>query len=575
MIKECSRPYKVKLRRSALFIILQWGVFELSRCKPLKVLALWLSVLGLVLYSTQVITADDTKKFNMSYLYFGNSSSYTGIVDKTGDSLDAIAPSYFDLNDDGSLKLTPAVSASFVKTMHDRGIQVTPFLSNHWDRQKGINALANRQALAAQIVKAVSDYNLDGVDIDIENLTQTENQSYVDFMKQLREQLPSGKSVSIAVAANPWNLTTGWNASYDYAELSKYSDYLMLMAYDEHFQGGPEGPVAGEKFVEDSIKSALEKVSPDKLVLGIAFYGRLWKQGSSNEGYGISNSTVEELISKYRGVVTYDSTEKSPKAVITINANDPKPVVFGKQLDAGKYDIWYENDQSIKDKLGLVQKYDLKGTGSWSLGQETQSTWDFYRLWLDATYFKDIQGHWAEQSILQIVNKGWMVGFSGYAFQPEGVLTRAQAAVVLVHALGLDASASETAAGTYFSDTVNHWARREIDIARENNIVAGTGTRTFSPDLPVTREQMAVMLDRVLKDTGNTGSGQVIFNDVSRSASAWSYDSIVNMTNSGIISGYPDGSFRPSQKITRAQMAVLMEKSSPMISDGVILADLP
>jgi spore germination protein YaaH len=574
-VQERPRPYKRRIPpECGVSYSIRGRIQKVGKFKLIKVMALWGSVIGLVFSATQGVAAADEKKFNMSYLYFGNSNAYTGIVDKTGNSLDAIAPSYFDLNDNGSLKLTQALDTGFIRDMHNRGVQVTPFLSNHWDRQKGIKALANREALSSQIAKAVSDYNLDGVDVDIENLTPAERNSYVDFMRLLRQKLPAGKSLSIAVAPNPWNLTTGWNASYDFAALAQYVDYLMLMTYDEHYQGGPEGPVASGPFVEDSIKAALGKVSPDKLVLGIAFYGRLWKQGSNYGGYGISNNTVEELISKYRGVVTYDSVARSPKAVITINAGDVKPVVFGQQLEAGKYDIWYENEQSIKDKLQLVQKYDLKGTGSWSLGQEAQSTWDYYRLWLDGMYFKDVQGYWAQESIMKVVDLGWMVGVPGSLFQPDASLTRAQAAVALVRALGLADNAAGAAAETAFSDTAGHWARRGIEIARQYNIVAGTGNGRFSPDLPITREQMAVMLDRVLFRNGGSASDQSMFEDVSRSASSWSYDSIIRMAENGIITGYPDGLFHPAERITRAQLAVLMDRSAPRISDGIILASL-
>ena len=544
----------------------------MGKIKLFKAAALWATVLGLVLSPAQLSADAASKKFNMSYLYFGNSNSYTGIVDKTGNSLDAIAPSYFDLNADGSLKLTPALDAGFVKDMHDRGIQVTPFLSNHWDRQKGIKALANREALSSQIAKAVSDYDLDGVDVDIENLTPAEKSSYVDFMRLLKQKLPSGKSVSIAVAPNPWNLTTGWNASYDFAALAQFADYLMLMTYDEHYEGGPEGPVASGAFVEESIKAALTKVSPDKLVLGIAFYGRLWKQGSSYGGYGVSNNTVEEFISNYRGVVTYDSDQKSPKAVITVNPGDVKPVVFGKQLDAGKYDIWFEDEQSIKYKLQLVQKYNLRGTGSWSLGQEGQSTWDYYRLWLDGMYFKDIQNYWAEEYILKVVDRGWMVGASASLFQPDAPLTRAQAAVLMVRALGLDKNDAQASGTANFSDIAGHWAQREIGIAARNNIVAGMGNNKFLPDLPITREQMAVMLDRVLQFTGDVDPNKSLFEDVSRYTSSWSFDSIMRMAENGIITGYPDGLFRPAEKITRAQMAVLMDKSAQIISESAMAA---
>ena len=538
----------------------------------LKVMLVCLLTTGIITAFPQDIAASGDEKFNMSYLYFGASGQYTGIVDKTGNSLDAIATSYFDLNGDGSLLLTPALDVDFIKEMHGKGMQVTPFLSNHWDREKGIKALAGREALSTQIAKAVSDYDLDGVDVDIENLTPSEKADYVDFMRLLRQKLPSDKSVSIAVAPNPWNLTTGWNASYDYAGLAQYADYLMIMTYDEHYQGGPEGPVAGADFVENTIKAAVAKVPPEKLVLGIAFYGRYWKQGSSYGGYGVSNSMIDELIRKYNGVVTFDKTAKSPKAVITVKKNDVKPVVLGQKLEAGKYDIWYENEQSIKYKLQLVQKYGLKGTGSWSLGQESQNTWDYYKLWLNGMYFGDVQGYWARDSIIKMVDKGWMVGVSGNEFQPNAPLTRAQAATLLVRALGLvNAPAASADAG--FTDTAGHWAQREINIASQYNLVVGTGNGKFSPDLPVTREQMAVMLDRVLGGAGDSVGRGNAFNDVNEGV--WSYASIMRIADRGIIAGYQDGNFRPWEKLTRGQMAVLMDRTSPWITNGAVVASLP
>ena len=78
------------------------------------------------------------KRFNMTYIYFGDPASYIGRVDGTRGSLDHVAPSYFDLNEDGTLRLTKAADRNFVEAMHERGIRVTPFLSNHWDRESGI-----------------------------------------------------------------------------------------------------------------------------------------------------------------------------------------------------------------------------------------------------------------------------------------------------------------------------------------------------------------------------------------------------------------------------------------------------
>jgi len=521
---------------------------------------------------TQEATAGSDNKFSMSYVYFGNTSLYTGMVNSTRGSLNDISPSYFDLNADGSLKLTPAVDSSFVSKMHEQGIKVTPFLSNHWDRQLGINALNNKHALADQIVDAIIKYNLDGVNVDLENLTEYQRDSYSDFVRILREKLPVGKSLSVAVAPKPFKVDTGWQKSYDYAALSKYCDYLMLMTYDQSYQGGPEGPVATAQFVEDSIKNALKEVPAEKIVLGLAFYGRYWKQGAAYGGYGVSADKIDELIKKYRGVVSYDKANQSPKAVITIKSSDVKPYVFGAALSAGKYNIWYENEESIKYKLKLVQQYNLKGAGSWSLGQESLKTWDYYKLWLNGYYFKDAQGHWAVDSIINMAKWEWMKGVSESSFLPEASLNRAQAAVILVRSLGLESTGKT--GEVCFNDISGHWAEKEIEIARQYNIIQGIGNGQFGPHLAVTREQIATMLGRLsLRFHGSTNS-TINYSDVTKSGNEWSYEFIKKMTGYGILQGYPDGLFHPADNITRAQMAVIMDRTSSYLGDGIVVAGL-
>ncbi|MDI7741893.1 glycosyl hydrolase family 18 protein [Lysinibacillus fusiformis] len=321
--------------------------------------------------------------FNMSYLYFGNTSSYISQVDKTQGNLNLVSPSYFDLNTNGSLKLTSQLDSRFVTEMHNRGIKVVPFLSNHWDRTLGRAALANREQLSTEIANAIIKYNLDGVQVDIENTTDVDRAAYTDLVRLLREKIPAGKEVSVAVAANPNGWTKGWHGSYDYKELSKYASYLMIMAYDESYEGSEEGPVASIGFVDRSIQYALNQGVPaDKVVLGVPFYGRYWKEGATSGGAGISNTKVDEMLAKYGGSVVFDEASKSPKATITIKSGDPTTVVGGKTLAPGTYHIWFENNDSIREKLRLVHKYEIKGTGSWSLGQENASMWQYYKTWM-------------------------------------------------------------------------------------------------------------------------------------------------------------------------------------------------
>ncbi|HHU17294.1 MAG TPA: glycoside hydrolase [Clostridiales bacterium] len=505
-------------------------------------------------------------KFNMSYIYFGNSSLYTDRVDCTRNSLNEISPNYFNIDESGNLSLTPALDKKFIEDMHERGVRVVPFISNHWDRAAGLAALHNRKKLAADVADVINTYDLDGINVDIENVTEKEREMYTDFVRILRETLPDDKTIAVAVAANPNGFTTGWHGSYDYARLAKYSDYLMFMAYDEHYQNSKPGPVSSMSFSRKTIESALKEVPKEKIVLGIPFYGRIWKNDSDDfQGNGVSIKRAEELIRTYKGIVTFDEKSKSPYAVITINEKDSKPKVYGETLTSGTYTIWFENEESIKHKLKLVQEFDIKGTGSWSLGDEEENTWDYYKLWLNGCYFNDAEGHWAADYILSAYKNNLIKGMTENSFKPEEPLTRAQAAVIMVRLLDYDTFAERNKT---FDDILGHWAQASIDTARRNGIINGIGDNIFKPEGPVTREQVAVMLDNILKQKMkserevNSNHG---FSDVTIKNNSWSYESICAMKQYGIISGFSDGSFKPAQALTRAEMTVLIDKFASFI----------
>lgn len=341
---------------------------------------------GSHLAEASTTTASSTK-FNMSYLFFGD---YSSEVTATKGSLNAVSPDYLELTSDGNLKVTSKYSKAFVDEMHKEGLKVTPYLSNNWNRTTARAGLLNRQTLAQEIADQINSLNLDGVDIDIENLTEADEANFTDFIKILKSKLPD-KDVSIAVAANPYGSTAGFQGMYDYKSLSENSDYLMIMAYDESWDGDQTpGPVAGLPWVEQSVQYAINQgVSPDKVVLGIPFYGRLWKidgpttNGSNVYGTAVSQKNVDNLVKKYNGTVVYDAAQHSEKATFTIGPTDPTSVAGGITLTAGNYVLWYDDQKTITEKIGLVNKYNLKGTGSWSLNQEDPSTWDYFRNVLD------------------------------------------------------------------------------------------------------------------------------------------------------------------------------------------------
>lgn len=512
----------------------------------IKVICVLLMISMIVLTFSNISNA----KFSMSYLY-GN-YDYISLVERTNGALNEVSPSYFDLNSDGTLKLN-TVDSDFVLNMNEKGIRVSPFLSNHWDREKGRNALKKADKLVDSIVTAVQKYNLDGVNVDIENLNEDDKNAYTNFVKLLREKMPKDKTVSVAVAANPYGWLNGWQGSYDYEALGRCADYIMLMAYDEHYEGGVAGSVAGIEFVEQSIQYALKYIEKDKIVLGIPFYGRYWQNGASVGGYGVTINKIENIISKYKSIVTFDEASASCKAVVTINSTDICPVINGRALKAGTYTFWYENEESLTRKLELINKYELKGCGSWSLGQETEDVWNYYSKILNArsNIFRDVSDkYWAYEAIKYAKENGWIQGKSQNEFAPEANLTRAEFATIICRILNLSCNEKTE----YYSDIVNYWANESICAITKFGIMNGYPDGSFKPDNEISREEVASVLCKIVNP--DVGGGVYGFSDVS--VDRWSYSYINKLSQAGIILGYENNEFRPTNAITRAEAVTML-----------------
>ncbi|WP_304943842.1 glycosyl hydrolase family 18 protein, partial [Vallitalea guaymasensis] len=237
----------------------------------------------------------------MSYLHYGSPNSYIKYVNDTEKSLDSISPNYIHINSEGRIE-TKNIDTDFIKTIHDEGMKVIPFISNHWNRKAGELALADMENVTTEIAKIIETYNFDGINVDIEGLNEQSRELFTDFIRLLREKLDSDKKISVSVAANPYGSSKGWQGMYDYKSLSSIADYLMIMAYDESYRGSKPGPVASITYVEKSVQYPIDiGVSSEKIVLGIPFYGRIWNindMDDSNKdnkilGKGVTAGTIE------------------------------------------------------------------------------------------------------------------------------------------------------------------------------------------------------------------------------------------------------------------------------------------
>ncbi|MTI69725.1 MAG: glycoside hydrolase [Firmicutes bacterium] len=522
----------------------------------------------LITYQVRV----DSQKFNMSYLSFGNSDTYLKYVDQTEGSLQVVSPSYIDINSDGTLNMEK-LDSNFIKEMHKRNIKVVPFVSNHWNRMAGEIALEKREELSTQIANAVEEYGLDGVNVDIEGLTQDSRNDLTDFIRLVREKIPSKKEVSVAVAANPYGWTSGWQGMYDYTELSKLSNYLMIMTYDESWNGSNPGPVASISFVDKSIQYALDQEIPsDKIVLGIPFYGRIWNLEDTMDetklehqkilGKGVSLKKVDSILSTYNAKIEYVEDKESVKATFQIKQEDPQIKLYswGEALPIGKYELWFENEKSIKKKLQFVQKYNIKGTGSWSLGQERPNLWEYYTLWLNGEYFVDLDNHkWAKEAIEVMTSKGIISGTSETTYSPELNINRADFMLLLARTFELEAEFE-----TNFDDVKpTDYYYEALGIAKELGLASGVGSNKYNPKENISRQDMMVLLERALKLT-NKISVKATPLDInnykdSEAVSNYAEESVVTLVKAGIIQGN-NNMLYPLDNTTRAEAAVVIYK---------------
>ncbi|OIJ13040.1 hypothetical protein BKP37_11005 [Anaerobacillus alkalilacustris] len=202
----------------------------------------------------------------------------------------------------------------------------------------------------------------------------------------------------------------------------------------------------------------------------------------------------------------------------------------------------------------------LKNT-SLDLGKQGRDEWFGYGLIQAPVFLTDIYGHWAIHDIVEVFHLGWMRGIKQGEFGPELQLSRAQAAAILVRALGLTKTSGNT---PQFQDIKGHWAQEDIEIISQHQIMRGTAENRFSPDVTITREQMAAILSRILnlKRTPEMGNP---FIDVQEGY--WATNDVIATTHHQIFKGISPNQFGGGLIVTRAQMAVLMNRVSDQIAN--------
>ena len=174
---------------------------------------------------------------------------------------------------------------------------------------------------------------------------------------------------------------------------------------------------------------------------------------------------------------------------------------------------------------------------------------------ISLTGINDIKGHWAEKQIKDFISKGYLSGYPDGTFKPQNSIKRAEFVKILNKVFGLTTKSKKV-----FSDTKNHWAKDEIDIAVTNGVCQGTSATTFEPDAPITREAAAKMIANYKKiaDTHNDKING--YNDANQ-VSSWAIKEVEAILEAGYMNGYSDtNTFKPKNNITRAEAVVTLSR---------------
>jgi len=215
------------------------------------------------------------------------------------------------------------------------------------------------------LVDVCVKYKLDGVNIDFEYMYEDDKDVFSRFIIELAPRLKEySKVLSVDVTAPDGS--DDWSMCYDRNKLGEVADYVIFMAYDQNGISSPEeGTTAGADWVEVNIKKFIgtqEEVPADKLILGMPFYTRLWKE---------VNGTVTS------GVVTMKNIDsKIPAGVNKTWDEDLKQYYVEYEQDGVIYKMWLEEEESIKAKFALMKQYDLAGAAYWQKDFEKSTIWD-------------------------------------------------------------------------------------------------------------------------------------------------------------------------------------------------------
>ncbi len=294
--------------------------------------------------------------------------------------VNVISPTWFYLNDNEG-NIYSLASKDYVEYCHQQNVEVWALISNlenpDADSAYVLTHTSARDYLTNQIIAAAIEYNLDGINLDFEALSSDVGDAYIQFVRELSIKC---KNNDLVLSVDNY-VPTSYTAFYNRKEQALFADYVIIMAYDEHYSGSEDiGSVSSIGFVKKGVTDTLQEVPAEQTILGVPFYSRVWEL-TPKEGAGEDVASASEDYIPY----TFTCTEEGMQTVEDRYTENGAQAVWSEedgqyvaQYESGgkTYKMWIENEVSLEEKLKVMQEHELAGAAYWKLGLERQQAWD-------------------------------------------------------------------------------------------------------------------------------------------------------------------------------------------------------
>lgn len=321
--------------------------------------------------SYERITRDH--KINLVWHQSTSTESNDAMAEMTAEmtGVNVISPTWFSVTDETGT-ISSLASADYVKLAHDAGREVWGLIDNFneaFDETTDLAYASVRSRIIEQLLAEAASCGMDGINVDFENLKEAGIPHYLQF---LRELTSAAHAQNLVVSVDT-PVPQAYTMYYQRGEQARFVDYMIVMAYDEHFAGSEEaGSVSSLPFVQQAVEEMTRVMPADQVICGIPFYTRVW-----TEKFGQS-----AIISEVLGMDGAKNYAKENQMTETWDASLGQNVATVETSDA-RYTIWMEDEQSMEEKLKVIQSADLAGVAEWKLGFECADVWSLISKYIE------------------------------------------------------------------------------------------------------------------------------------------------------------------------------------------------